>query len=70
MDIDLVQILMLNEQKQRVTVQVFVYEEWIDESLKWNPEDFDGIKNTWVPPDKIWISDVTVLNALVFPSFQ
>ncbi|KAE9547554.1 hypothetical protein FO519_009232 [Halicephalobus sp. NKZ332] len=66
LDIDLVQILMVNEQKQRVTVQVFVYEEWLDKSLKWDPGDFNGIKQTWIPPDKIWISDITVLNALEF----
>uniref|UniRef100_A0AC34QE71 Neurotransmitter-gated ion-channel ligand-binding domain-containing protein n=1 Tax=Panagrolaimus sp. JU765 TaxID=591449 RepID=A0AC34QE71_9BILA len=62
--IDLVKIVALNELKQRIVVQVLIYEEWIDKTLSWNPADFDGIQKTWISPDKIWVSDITVLNAL------
>uniref|UniRef100_A0AC34GRM0 Uncharacterized protein n=1 Tax=Panagrolaimus sp. ES5 TaxID=591445 RepID=A0AC34GRM0_9BILA len=66
LDIDLVNILAVNEVKQRMTLQVFMYEEWFDSTLVWDPDDFGGIEQTWLPVDKIWISDVTVLNTMGF----
>lgn len=52
----------MNEVKQRMTVQVFMYEEWYDSTLMWDPKDFGQIQQTWLPVDQVWISDVTVLN--------
>uniref|UniRef100_A0A914XVI6 Neurotransmitter-gated ion-channel ligand-binding domain-containing protein n=1 Tax=Panagrolaimus superbus TaxID=310955 RepID=A0A914XVI6_9BILA len=66
LDIDLVNILAVNEVKQRMTLQVFMCEEWFDSTLVWDPDDFGGIEQTWLPVDKIWISDVTVLNTMGF----
>lgn len=59
----MVKIVALNELKQRIVVEVLIYEEWIDKTLTWNPDEFDGIQKTWISPDKIWVSDITVLNA-------
>jgi hypothetical protein len=42
LDIDLVNIISVNEVKKRMTLQVFMYEEWFDSTLVWEPHNFGG----------------------------
>uniref|UniRef100_A0A914X2C2 Neurotransmitter-gated ion-channel ligand-binding domain-containing protein n=1 Tax=Plectus sambesii TaxID=2011161 RepID=A0A914X2C2_9BILA len=35
---------------------------WKDESLVWNPADFDGIETISVPEDLVWLPDVCMVS--------
>jgi hypothetical protein len=35
---------------------------WKDILMKWDPEDFGGVKEVRVPADKIWTPDIVLYN--------
>jgi len=36
---------------------------WKDARLRWDPEDFGGVKELRVSPNRIWKPDIRVYNA-------
>lgn len=45
-----------------MTTNVWLDQEWNDELLRWNPEDFGGIEEIRIPCDKIWLPDIVLYN--------
>ena len=45
-----------------MTTNVWLRHEWYDENLKWDPAEFGGIKELFVPPEKLWLPDVVLYN--------
>uniref|UniRef100_A0A914CT62 Neurotransmitter-gated ion-channel ligand-binding domain-containing protein n=1 Tax=Acrobeloides nanus TaxID=290746 RepID=A0A914CT62_9BILA len=63
-DIELVKILEVEELKQRISVFVYIVEQWTDLTLSWDSNNFSQIDRTWLPIDSIWIPDILVYNML------
>ena len=40
----------------------FVLQFWVDEFLRWNPDDFQGVEVIRIPSDKIWTPDIKLYN--------
>lgn len=40
----------------------FVLKEWIDVKLRWNPDDYSGIKVIRVPSDSLWTPDIVLFD--------
>ena len=47
---------------EAVTTSIWPTQEWYDEYMQWNPEDFGGITNTGVSPDRIWKPEIVLYN--------
>ncbi len=45
-----------------MTTNVWLDQEWHDELLTWNPDDFGGITRVRIPCDKIWLPDIVLYN--------
>uniref|UniRef100_A0A915D9Q1 Uncharacterized protein n=1 Tax=Ditylenchus dipsaci TaxID=166011 RepID=A0A915D9Q1_9BILA len=63
-ELELVHILGIDELKQTLTALVYVDERWVDHTLAWKPEDFGGLKKTWLPMGSVWAPDLIVFNML------
>ena len=37
-------------------------QEWFDYKLKWDPEDYGGVKTLHVPSENIWLPDIVLYN--------
>uniref|UniRef100_A0A8C4Q388 Neurotransmitter-gated ion-channel ligand-binding domain-containing protein n=1 Tax=Eptatretus burgeri TaxID=7764 RepID=A0A8C4Q388_EPTBU len=51
-------IMDVNEKEQTVTMLFWYDQEWRDDRLKWNPDDYGGINNIAFPLSMIWTPDV------------
>ncbi|XP_053406202.1 neuronal acetylcholine receptor subunit alpha-2-like isoform X1 [Mercenaria mercenaria] len=58
----LAQVSDMDEVNQVLTTIVWLEQEWIDERLRWNPDDFGGLKTLRMPCDKIWLPDMVLYN--------
>ena len=38
------------------------FQKWHDFQLQWEPNDYDGITQIRVAPDKIWLPDIVLFN--------
>ncbi|EDO32053.1 predicted protein, partial [Nematostella vectensis] len=56
------QVIDLNERDQILTINVWIRQYWKDHLLKWNPDDFGGIKSINIAPDRVWKPDVLLYN--------
>ncbi|KHJ95676.1 Neurotransmitter-gated ion-channel ligand binding domain protein [Oesophagostomum dentatum] len=52
----------MDERNQVLTINVWLDQEWNDELLRWNPDDFGGIKSIRIPCDLIWLPDIVLYN--------
>ncbi|KAI1722194.1 neurotransmitter-gated ion-channel ligand binding domain-containing protein [Ditylenchus destructor] len=59
----LTNIFDMDEKNQVFSINVWLDQEWKDELLQWNPEDFNGIKSLRVPCDLIWTPDIVLYNS-------
>uniref|UniRef100_A0A0K0F5I1 Acetylcholine receptor subunit alpha-type acr-5 (inferred by orthology to a C. elegans protein) n=1 Tax=Strongyloides venezuelensis TaxID=75913 RepID=A0A0K0F5I1_STRVS len=59
----LYQILEVNERLQSITVNVWMVQDWYDEFLNWNPDDYSGIQQLILPYDQVWIPDTYLYNS-------
>ncbi|XP_070580530.1 acetylcholine receptor non-alpha chain-like [Ptychodera flava] len=62
--ISITQIIDVEEKSQILTTSIWFYQKWFDPKLRWNEEDYDGIKSIVVPVDKIWMPDTSILNSV------
>ncbi|XGW21367.1 hypothetical protein V3C99_004376 [Haemonchus contortus] len=52
----------MDERNQVLTINVWLDQEWNDELLRWNPDDFNGIQSLRIPCDLIWLPDIVLYN--------
>ncbi|NP_001267736.1 neuronal acetylcholine receptor subunit alpha-9-like precursor [Aplysia californica] len=56
------QLLDLDEKNQVLTTSVWIYEEWIDETLTWIPANYQDQSSIMIPATSIWLPDVFIFN--------
>uniref|UniRef100_A0A183CJ61 Neur_chan_LBD domain-containing protein n=1 Tax=Globodera pallida TaxID=36090 RepID=A0A183CJ61_GLOPA len=59
----LYQLLEVDERSQTITANVWMVQDWYDEFLDWNPEDYELLNRTIVPYENIWIPDTVLYNS-------
>ncbi|XP_058150571.1 neuronal acetylcholine receptor subunit alpha-5 isoform X2 [Dasypus novemcinctus] len=56
------QLVDVDEKNQLMTTNVWLKQEWIDVKLRWNPDDYGGIKVIRVPSDSLWSPDIVLFD--------
>ncbi|KAK1175082.1 neuronal acetylcholine receptor subunit non-alpha-3-like [Acipenser oxyrinchus oxyrinchus] len=54
------QLVDVDEKDQLMTTNVWLWEEWTDCRLRWNPDEHGGITSIRVPSETIWLPDVVL----------
>ncbi|KJH46575.1 hypothetical protein DICVIV_07358 [Dictyocaulus viviparus] len=49
-------------QHRRRPCTVDVLHHWYDHRLSWNPNEYGGIRNFYVPGEMIWLPDIILYN--------
>ncbi|CAH1393252.1 unnamed protein product [Nezara viridula] len=52
------------EERNSLYVDTWIYMTWMDMNLAWNRKDYDNIDYLHVPPNLLWVPDLTVYNKL------
>ncbi|XP_062974674.1 acetylcholine receptor subunit alpha [Elgaria multicarinata webbii] len=60
--LQLIQLINVDEVNQIVSTNVRLKQQWRDVNLKWNPEDYGGIKQIRISSEKIWRPDLVLYN--------
>ncbi|KAK2492472.1 hypothetical protein MC885_005406 [Smutsia gigantea] len=60
--LQLIQLINVDEVNQIVTTNVRLKQQWVDYNLKWNPDDYGGLKKIHIPSEKIWRPDLVLYN--------
>ncbi|XP_062354020.1 LOW QUALITY PROTEIN: acetylcholine receptor subunit alpha [Cinclus cinclus] len=60
--LQLIQLISVDEVNQIVTTNVRLKQQWTDVNLRWNPEDYGGVKKIRIPSDDIWRPDLVLYN--------
>ncbi|XP_067650430.1 acetylcholine receptor subunit alpha-1-B-like [Haliotis asinina] len=63
MDLTLVQISDVDEKKQVLTTNCWIYLTWIDAALAWQPGKYKNVTNIRIPADSIWTPDLRLRNS-------
>ncbi|XP_051533448.1 5-hydroxytryptamine receptor 3A-like [Myxocyprinus asiaticus] len=53
-------ILNVDEKNQVLTTYVWYRQQWTDEFLVWNPEEFDDVKQISIPTVNVWSPDILI----------
>ncbi|CAF3395132.1 unnamed protein product [Rotaria sp. Silwood1] len=61
--ITLTQIMDIDERNQILTTNIWLDQEWKDQFLKWNPDEFGGLKKIRIPCRHIWLPDIVLYNS-------
>eukprot|EP00090_Calanus_glacialis_P010152 TRINITY_DN18547_c0_g1_i11.p1 TRINITY_DN18547_c0_g1~~TRINITY_DN18547_c0_g1_i11.p1 ORF type:complete len:559 (-),score=139.83 TRINITY_DN18547_c0_g1_i11:270-1946(-) len=56
------QLIDVNLKDQVMTTNVWVDQNWNDYKLKWNPNEYGGVKTLYVPSERIWLPDIVLYN--------
>ncbi|XP_076836328.1 5-hydroxytryptamine receptor 3A [Brachyhypopomus gauderio] len=59
-DLMVYSILNVDEKNQVLTTYVWYRQQWTDEFLVWNPEDFDDVKQISMPTANVWVPDIVI----------
>ncbi|NP_001166023.1 nicotinic acetylcholine receptor alpha 9 subunit precursor [Nasonia vitripennis] len=51
------------DDKSTFILHAWISFEWTDQHLTWKPEDFDGVQETRVKSDEIWVPDFALYNS-------
>nr|CAH0113586.1 unnamed protein product [Daphnia galeata] len=62
LSITLTQIFDMDEKNQVLTSIVWLDQEWKDELLTWDPNEFGGLKIMRMPCERIWLPDIVLYN--------
>ncbi|XP_005723189.1 neuronal acetylcholine receptor subunit non-alpha-2-like [Pundamilia nyererei] len=54
------QLVDVDEKNQLMTTNVWLWQEWIDYKLRWNPDKYGGITSIRVPSENIWLPDIVL----------
>ncbi|XP_064290444.1 acetylcholine receptor subunit alpha isoform X1 [Passer domesticus] len=60
--LQLIQLISVDEVNQIVTTNVRLKQQWTDVNLRWNPDDYGGVKKIRIPSDDIWRPDLVLYN--------
>ena len=41
---------------------ILLFQEWEDFALRWEPAEYGGVNQIYVPSDKIWLPDIVLYN--------
>ncbi|KAH9413635.1 Neurotransmitter-gated ion-channel transmembrane region [Dermatophagoides pteronyssinus] len=58
----LTQLIDVNLKNQMMTTNVWVTQEWYDHKLKWDPEEYGGVRQLYVPSEQLWLPDIVLYN--------
>ncbi|KAK1886831.1 Neuronal acetylcholine receptor subunit non-alpha-3 [Dissostichus eleginoides] len=64
------QLVDVDEKNQAMTTNVWLWQEWVDVKLKWNPDDYGGITSIRVPSETIWLPDIVLYEKYHFPDME
>lgn len=45
-----------------MATNMWVEQEWNDHNLRWDPEEYGGVKILYVPSEQIWLPDLVLYN--------
>nr|QYL30862.1 ACR-16-like protein [Trichuris muris] len=62
LELVLFQIVNVDEKSQTMQTNVWLKFSWQDYNLKWSPEEYGGLTDIRIPPEKIWKPDVILYN--------
>ncbi|XP_076334111.1 acetylcholine receptor subunit alpha-like 1 isoform X1 [Tachypleus tridentatus] len=62
MDLKLSQLIDVNMKNQIMTTNMWVNQEWSDHKLKWDPREYGGVRQLYVPAEQIWLPDIVLYN--------
>ncbi|XP_038184008.1 neuronal acetylcholine receptor subunit beta-3 isoform X1 [Arvicola amphibius] len=54
------QLVDVDEKNQLMTTNVWLKQEWTDQKLRWNPEEYGGINSIKVPSESLWLPDIVL----------
>uniref|UniRef100_A0A3P8ZXC4 Cholinergic receptor, nicotinic, beta polypeptide 3a n=1 Tax=Esox lucius TaxID=8010 RepID=A0A3P8ZXC4_ESOLU len=54
------QLVDVDEKNQLMTTNVWLWQEWVDVKLQWNPDEYGGITSIRVPSETIWLPDIVL----------
>ncbi|XP_031563430.1 neuronal acetylcholine receptor subunit alpha-9-like isoform X2 [Actinia tenebrosa] len=69
MDMTLSNVIDMDEVRQMLSLNMWIQQNWTNEIMAWNPDDFDGIKSISLEASDIWLPD-TILYNNVFEEFD
>ncbi|XP_070544889.1 neuronal acetylcholine receptor subunit alpha-10-like isoform X2 [Ptychodera flava] len=58
----LTQIIDMDERNQRITINVWLRQNWKDEFLAWNVSEFAGVNEIRLPAESVWRPDIVLYN--------
>ncbi|TRY74485.1 hypothetical protein TCAL_01326 [Tigriopus californicus] len=61
--LDIVDIALCPHQ-QKLQITGFAHHSWFDIRLRWDPEEFQGIKELHLPSTELWMPDITLYNGV------
>ncbi|KAI9580262.1 acetylcholine receptor subunit alpha-like 2 isoform X1 [Glossina fuscipes] len=56
------QLIDLNLKDQILTTNVWLEHEWQDHKFKWDPSEYGGVTELYVPSEHIWLPDIVLYN--------
>ncbi|VDP14830.1 unnamed protein product [Soboliphyme baturini] len=56
------QIIDVHEKDQIMTTSVWLRQEWTDDQLMWDPNQYSGVSVLYVPAEMIWLPDIVLYN--------
>ncbi|KAF6376034.1 cholinergic receptor nicotinic beta 3 subunit [Rhinolophus ferrumequinum] len=54
------QLVDVDEKNQLMTTNVWLKQEWTDDKLRWNPDEYGGIHSIKVPSESLWLPDIVL----------
>ncbi|CAL8330985.1 unnamed protein product [Merluccius merluccius] len=60
--VSLSQLISVNEREQIMTTNLWLFQEWNDYRLSWDPEKYEGLKKLRIPAKMIWLPDIVLYN--------
>ncbi|XP_065156157.1 acetylcholine receptor subunit alpha-like 2 isoform X2 [Atheta coriaria] len=56
------QLIELNLKDQILTTNVWLEHEWTDHKFMWDPQEYGGVTELYVPSEHIWLPDIVLYN--------
>ncbi|KAH8360040.1 hypothetical protein KR093_010255, partial [Drosophila rubida] len=56
------QLIEVNLKNQVMTTNLWVKQRWFDYKLRWDPEEYGGVEQLYVPSEHIWVPDIVLYN--------
>ncbi|XP_006188470.1 neuronal acetylcholine receptor subunit beta-3 isoform X1 [Camelus ferus] len=54
------QLVDVDEKNQLMTTNVWLKQEWTDHKLRWDPDEYGGIRSIKVPSESLWLPDIVL----------